>query len=417
MKLGESHNTTAVASGRPLDGVRVLALEQYIAMPFVTQFLTRLGADVVKVEPPGSGERARGGLPSAPDAGGRPAGATFWRYNLSKRSVAIDIRKMAGQELVRSLARHFDVVCENLGPDRVQALGLDYKSLLPGNPRLIYLSITGFGTTDSPYRKWPAMAGVGEAMCGAYELARKPGEPPANQPFGAIGDTGAGAIATIGVLAAICQRTRTGRGQYVDISMFDSMLSLCDVVPNYWSLGLRKAPEEALPSPGLISAFRASDGWFTIYSIRRYQFERICTAIERPDLAADDRLATPWDWSRHTEDIIRPAIEAWASSMTKQQAAARLAESGIPSAPCNSQEDVIRDPHVAARRMIVEVPRSDGHGEPVFVPGNPLKMSDMQEGPERRHPTLGEHTDEVLMETLGLSVEAVQALRRDNVIG
>jgi len=419
MKLGEVHNAAAAVNGRPLDGVRVLALEQYVALPFATNFLARLGAEVVKIESPGSGEQARAGLPGAPDASGRPMGASFWRYNLGKQSVALDFRQPEGQALIRRLVKNFDFFCENLGPGRMQRYGLDYATLSKDHPRLIYLSLTGFGAPGtSPFAHRPAMAGVPEAMSGAYEFARKAGQAPLVPPFGPIGDTGTGAIATIGALAAIMHRERTGRGQFVDIAMYDAMLTLADLPPNFWSLGMRKRTDvdEEIRSPGVIDAFRAKDGFFTAYMIRRYQFERMTEIIGRPDLAADERLRDAYQWAERTEDMIRPAIEGWAASLTKHEAADRLMEGGVPAAPCNNQLDVINDPHVKARRMLIEMPRGDGIPEPVLVPGNPLKLSAMSEGPEKPNPLLGEHTDAVLAAELGLDAQALARLHESKVI-
>ena len=419
MKLGEVHNAAAAANGRPLDGIRVLALEQYIALPFATNFLARLGAEVVKIEPPGTGEQARAGVPGTPDSSGRPMGASFWRYNMGKQSIAIDYKTPQGQELIRKLVPKFDIVCENLGPGRVARYHLDYATLSVDHPRLIYLGITGFGAPGtSPYADRPAMAGVPEAMSGAYEMSRRAGQPPLVAPFGPIGDTGSGAIATIGLLAAICHRERTGRGQYVDIAMYDAMLTLADTAANFWSLGYRKRTDvdEELTSAGLIGAFRAKDGWFTAYAIRRYQFERITEIIGRPDLAADERLQTAYDWGKRIDDLIRPAIEGWASTLTKHEVVNRLSDGGVPAAPCNSQLDVINDPHVKARRMLVEIPRGDGGAEPVLVPGNPLKMSAVAEGPEKPNPLLGEHTDAVLAAELGLDAKTLARLHESGVI-
>jgi crotonobetainyl-CoA:carnitine CoA-transferase CaiB-like acyl-CoA transferase len=419
MKLGEVHNAAAAVNGRPLDGVRVLALEQYVALPFMTNFLSRLGAEVVKIEPPGTGEQARAGMPGAPDASGRPMGASFWRYNLGKKSVAVDFRNADGQALIRRLVKKFDFFCENLGPGRMQRYGLDYATLSKDHPRLIYLALTGFGAPGtSPFADRPAMAGVPEAMSGAYEFARKTGQGPLVPPFGPIGDTGSGAIATIGALAAIMHRERTGLGQFVDIAMYDAMLTLADLPPNFWSLGMRKKidVDEEIRSPGVIEAFRAKDGFFTAYMIRRYQCERMAAIIGRPDLVADERLRTPYDWADRTEELIRPAIEAWAKTLTKHQAADRFMEGGVPSAPCNNQLDVIKDPHVKARRMLVEMPRGDGNSEPVLVPGNPLKLSAMAEGPEQPNPLLGEHTDAVLARELGLDQAELAKLRESKVI-
>jgi crotonobetainyl-CoA:carnitine CoA-transferase CaiB-like acyl-CoA transferase len=301
----------------------------------------------------------------------------------------------------------------------MQRYGLDYATLSKDHPRLIYLSLTGFGAPGtSPFADRPAMAGVPEAMSGAYEFARKTGQGPLVPPFGPIGDTGSGAIATIGALAAILHRERTGRGQFVDIAMYDAMLTLADTAPNFWSLGLRKPidRDEELRSPGVIEAFRAKDGFFTAYMIRRYQFERMVEIIGRPDLAADERLQNAYQWAERTEDLIRPAIEGWAKTLSKHEASDRLMEGGVPSAPCNNQLDVINDPHVKARRMLIEMPRGDGGAEPVLVPGNPLKMSAIAEGPEKPNPLLGEHTDAVLAAELGIDKARLARLRDARVI-
>ena len=163
MKLGESHNQEAARWGRPLDGVRILALEQMQALPFATQLLARLGADVIKVEMPGRGDSGRAAKPAIVRENGEAVGATFVRNNLSKRSIAVDYTTDRGRQLVADLAAKVDVVCENLGPGRAEKFGLGYDDL--SNPRLVYVSITGFGSLDpSPYAKWPAYAGVTEAM-------------------------------------------------------------------------------------------------------------------------------------------------------------------------------------------------------------------------------------------------------------
>jgi crotonobetainyl-CoA:carnitine CoA-transferase CaiB-like acyl-CoA transferase len=315
--------------------------------------------------------------------------------------------------------KKFDFFCENLGPGRMQRYGLEYATLSKGHPRLIYLSLTGFGAPGtSPYADRPAMAGVPEAMSGAYEFARKTGQRPVVPPFGPIGDTGSGAIATIGALAAIMHREKTGKGQFVDIAMYDAMLTLADLPPNFWSLGMRKKidVDEEIRSPGVIEAFRAKDGYFTAYMIRRYQYERMCEVIGRPDLAQDERLKTPYDWADRLDELIRPAMEGWAANLTKHEAANRLMEGGIPAAPCNNQLDVINDPGVKARRMLIEMPRGDGGAEPVLVPGNPLKLSAMAEGPEQPNPLLGEHTDAVLAAELGMDRAALARLRETKVI-
>lgn len=417
MKLGEIRNADAAQWGRPLDGVRVLSFEQYIAMPFVTQMLQRLGAEVIKVEPPGSGEPARAGEPRVTDASGRRVGTSFLRFNLGKRSIAVDIKRPEGIELIHSIVSQFDVVCENLGPGRPDKLGLGYDTLAALNPRLIYLSISGFGQRgDSPYRTWPAMAGVAEAMCGVADYGRRPGQPPAAGRYGPLGDMGTAMFGMVGVLAALRHRDATGLGQHVDVAMLDSMMALCDYIPNFWSLGVRKDPDKETRSPGIIVTCRARDGWFILHALRRHQFERLATVIGRPDWLDDARLASLPEWSARLDDTIVPAIEAWSVTRGKWEAASELSRAGVPSAPCSTAEEVVTDPHLASRDMLIELPRSDGVDMPVLVAGNPVKMSRVTEGPEQGFPLLGEHTWPVLHEMLGIDAARFAALRSAGIV-
>ncbi len=417
MKLGDVANEEARGFGRPLDGVKVLALEQLQALPVCTLLLSRLGAEVVKLESPGTGDNGRQSMPQITDRAGHKVGATFLRYALGKKSITVDIRSDKGRDLVERLAPHFDVVCENLGPGRAAKFGLGYEQLSKIAPKLIYLSISGFGERgDSPYAKWPAFAGVAEAMSGVYEYARRPHQPPIINPVGGVGDTATGLIGIIGILAALRHRDRIGRGQHIDISMADTMILMCDHVPNYWSLGLRREPDTPFRVPLLAGGFRARDGWFMIQAVRRHQFERLCSLVGHPEWTSDPRLDTQLGWSDQLEEVLRPGIEAWAASLTKFEASRILAEAGVAAAPCSNAEDVANDPHVKLRNMLVEVPRGDGGEQPVLVAGNPVKMSCVTEGPEPIWPVLGEHNDEVLGGLLGLSDSELSALRAEKVI-
>jgi len=404
---------------KPLSGVRILALEQMQALPNATQLLGRLGADVVKVEAPDRGDSGRAAQPAAVvNPGDAPAGATFLRNNSGKRSIAVDLKSDRGRKLVLELAQHVDVVAENLGPGRAERLGLSYADVSDANPAIVYVSISGFGAAgDSPYATWPAYAAVAEAMSGIYEHARRAGQAPVVNPVGGLGDTGTGLFAVIGVLAALRHRDRTGEGQHVDISMFDAMLAMCDIVTNFWSMGVRRDPDADLRNPVILDSFRASDGWLMLQVSRRHQFERFADLLGRPEWKDDERLATPWGWADHLDDIIRPAVEAWAGGRTKMDAARTLAEAGIAAAPCNGPEDVVHDPHARAHHMVVEIPRYDGVEQPVLGAGNPVKLSRMADEPNGHVPRLGEHTTAVLGELLGMEPADVAALRDAGVVG
>jgi len=413
MKLGDVSNPGAQGYGKPLDGVRVLALEQMQALPFATMLLARLGADVVKVEHPVEGESGRGAVPFMTDRTGRRAGATFVRNALGKRSIGIDLKQPAGRELVLRLAPHFDVFAENFKAGALAKLGLGYSEVAKVHPSVIYLSVSGFGNlTDSPYGHWPAYAPIAEAMSGLYEYKRRGDDPPVVGPAGALGDIGSSMFGAIGVLAALRHRDRTGEGQYVDVAMYDSMIAMADLVVNFWSMGMRGDRV----APLIMDGFRARDGWFIVQVGREHQFERLARILGREEWLEDPRFATRDGWRAHLDDVIRPAVEAWAANMTKVEACAALADAGIAAGPCNTPEDIVADPHVAMRDMLVEVPRTDGVDEPVLVPGNPVKMSKVALGPESYPPTIGEHTEQVLREVLAIDDDELARLRADGAV-
>lgn len=419
MRLGDIANAAASGNGKPLDGVRVLALEQMQALPYATQLLARLGADVVKVENPKGGDLGRGSLPAMTDPDGRSIGATFLRNNLDKRSVCIDLRSAEGRDLVLRMAPRFDVVAENSKAGSMAKLGLGYDDLAAVHPAVIYLSVSGFGNRPdeqghrSPYDGWPAFAPVVEAMSGIYEFKRQGDDPPLTAPVGALGDIGAALYATIGVLAALRHRDRTGEGQHVDIAMLDAVIAMTDLVTNFWSLGLRGGNL----APLIMHGFRAADGWFIIQVGREPQFASLVEVVGRPELVDDPRFATRQGWIDHLEDVLRPAIEGWAAGKTRLQACEAMSAAGIAAGPCTTDDEVVADPHVAARSMLVEMPRTDGVEQPVLIPGNPVKLSGVAEGPETRVPWLGEHTDEVLAAELGLDAQEIARLREAKVIG
>ena len=413
MQLGDVANDGAADRGRPLDGVRILAAEQMQALPYATQLLGRLGAEIVKVEHPVHGESGRGASPAMTDPEGRAVGATFLRNNLSKRSVGLDLKSEAGRELFLDLAGHFDVVAENFKAGTMDRLGLGYDDVHRRHPAVIYVSVSGFGHDEaSPYTSWPAYASVVEAMSGVYDWSRRPGEAPRPNPVGALGDISSGLFAVIGILAALRHRDTTGQGQHLDVAMLDALLSMTDVVTNLWSLGLR--PDK--PMPLILDAFQAGDGFVVTQIVREHQFAALARLIDREEWLDDPRFADRQGWGDHLETDIRPALEAWLSTRTRLEAVAELSAAGIAAGPCHTAPEVIADPHVAARNMLVEMPRTDGVDEPVLIPGNPVKLSDMAEGPETRIPWVGEHTDDVLGAELGLDADRLAALRAEGVI-
>jgi crotonobetainyl-CoA:carnitine CoA-transferase CaiB-like acyl-CoA transferase len=194
--------------------------------------------------------------------------------------------------------------------------------------------------------------------------------------------------------------------------MLDSLVAMTDLVSNFWSMGLRGGEL----APLIMHGFRAADGWFIIQVGREHQFARMAELIGHPEWIDDERFATRQGWIDHLESDIRPAIETWASSMTTREASEAMGTAGVAAGPCYSDDQIVHDPHVAARHMLVEMPRTDGVDQPILVPGNPIKMSGMADGPDTRIPWLGEHTDEVLRTELGLGDDELTQLRADGVI-
>ena len=417
MKLGDVANEAFADGPRPLEGVRVLAAEQMAALPFATQLMARLGAEVVKVERPGTGETGRQSQPAITDPDGRAVGATFLRNNLNKRSVTLNLKDPQGAELFRRLAPRFDVVCENFKAGGADALGIGYEAVRSVHPGVVYLSVSGFGSGgESPYRGRAAYASIVEAMSGIYEYKRRPHSPPAANPVGALGDISSALFGVIGVLAGLRQRDRpgpgSGLGQHIDVAMLDATIAMTDIVTNFYSMGI---PDEVSHDVGIVETFAAGRGHFVMQVVREHHFERLADITGNPHWLDDSRLASRRGWVAHLEDVLRPGIERWAADKTSVEAVAALAAEGLAAGPSLTSAQVCADPHVAARDMIVEMPRPDG-GDPVFVPGNPIKMSRTAQGPETRVPWLGEHTTEVLSAELGLTDQELAQLQADGVI-
>jgi len=294
-------------------------------------------------------------------------------------------------------------------------MGLGYEAVRAAHPGAIYVSVSGFGnTTETPYADWPAYAPVAEAMAGLYEYRRQPGQPPQVSPVGALGDIGAAMFAAVGVLAALRHRDLTGEGQYVDIAMLDCMVAFGDIVPNFWSMGAW--PEPGSAPPLILHSFAASDGYFVMQVGREHQFARLAALVGHAEWVDDARFAERSGWVEHLDTVIRPAVESWAASRTKADACRELAAAGIAAGPSNHPRDVVADPHVTARNMIVAVPRSDAVDEPVLIPGNPIKLSNMTDGPDTRVPWVGEHTEAILRDELGVDDDELAQLRADGAI-
>ena len=394
----------------PLSGVRVLAVEQMQSLPFATQLLARLGAEVVKVEHPIRGDLGRSSLPAINDVAGNQIGATFIRNNLSKKSIGIDLKHDSGQKVFKELLPKFDVVAENFKPGTMESFGLDYSSLQSLDKSIIYLSISGFGhDSNSPYTDWPAFAPIAEAMSGLYTFNRPSEEELKVSPAGALGDTGTGLFAVIAILAALRYRETTGKGQYIDLSMLDSMVAFADIVPNYFSMG----HDPRTPSPLINHGFKIMKGEIVIQIGREHQFNQFAELLGKEQWLDDPRFTSREGWVQNIE-LLRETVHQWAGDKEPIEVCSLLAGAGIAAAPVFTAEDIVNDPHIKSRNMLVEI--ATDSGEAALAAGNPIKMAGVRDGTDTPLPSLGEHTNEILASELRMPLEEIEELRREGVI-
>ncbi len=394
----------------PLSGVRVLAVEQMQSLPFATQLLARLGAEVVKVEHPIRGDLGRSSLPAINDVSGNQIGATFIRNNLSKKSIGIDLKHDSGQKVFKELLPKFDVVAENFKPGTMESFGLDYPSLQSLDKSIIYLSISGFGhDSNSPYTDWPAFAPIAEAMSGLYTFNRPSEEELKVSPAGALGDTGTGLFAVIAILAALRYRETTGKGQYIDLSMLDSMVAFADIVPNYFSMG----HDPRTPSSLINHGFKIMKGEIVIQIGREHQFNQFAELLGKQEWLDDPRFTSREGWVQNIE-LLRETVHQWAGDNEPIEICSLLAGAGIAAAPVFTAEDIVNDPHIKSRNMLVEI--TTDSGEAALAAGNPIKMAGVRDGTDTPLPSLGEHTNEILASELRMPLEEIEELRKEGVI-
>ena len=373
-----------------LTGIKVLDLSRVLAGPYCTMVLGDLGADVIKVEPP-EGDETRGWGP--PFAGGESA--YYLCVNRNKRDIVIDLKTDEGKKILRDLAIQSDVLVENFRPGTLTKFGLDYETLHELNPKLIYCSITGFGQTGSMKDK-PGYDFMIQALGGLMSITGEPDGEPMKTGV-AVVDLFAGQNAIIAILAALQARTLTGRGQHLDISLFDSQLGwLANVASNYLISGkLPKRHGNAHPNIVPYQSFQATDGWFAIAVGNDRQFVRLCEVLGKPELAVDERYATNSARVQNREEII-PLLASIFKTASVSEWLTKLDEAEIPCGPINNFEQVFSMPTVKEREMLVKM-KHPIIGELPLV-GSPLKMSDTPVEYRLPPPLMGEHTEEVLGE-------------------
>jgi len=382
---------------KPLEGLRVLELARILAGPWVGQLLADLGADVVKVERPGAGDDTRAWGPPFVEAadGGDLSAAYFHSCNRGKRSIAADFETPEGQELVRRLAAHADVVIENFKVGGLKKYGLDYESLKQVNPRLVYCSITGFGQ-NGPYASRAGYDFMIQGMGGIMDLTGDPdGEP---QKIGvAYVDIFTGVYSVVGILAALRRRDATGEGAHLDMALLDVQTSvLANQAMNYLASG--KSPRRmgnAHPNIVPYQVFPVSDGHVIVAVGNDGQFARFVAVLGRPDLAQEERFRGNAGRVGHRAELV-PLLSGLTLAFTRDDLLSALEQQGVPAGPINTVADVFADPQVVARGLQIALPSEAAKGGTIPSIRSPIVVDGQPMAAERPSPRLGEHTDEVL---------------------
>ena len=393
----------------PLAGVRVLELGSMYAAPTAGRMLRDFGAQVIKVEDPKTGDYARQWVPQKD---GLSLG--FSRLNSGKRSIGVDLRKPEGQQLVRRLAAHVDVVVESFRPGRLEEWGLDYAALSADNPGLVLTRVSGFGQTG-PYRERPGFGTVAETACGFAHINGWPDTPPTAPPFG-FADSIAGISAAMGTAMALFRRERTGKGDVVDVALYEPLMFIIgDMVLRYTALGEvqgRIGNDTGAASPRGI--YRAADGkYLAIAASSQTIAARLFAAMGQPDLIKDPRFATNAARLANNE-LVQKQVSDWVGSLPRDQVLAILEEHEVVSSPVNDASDIVVDPHFL-ERTLVQITGNEKL-KSVLMPGPVLHMSSYA-GPEYHGvPEIGEHTHTVLAEEFEFSEAELAELADQGVI-
>jgi crotonobetainyl-CoA:carnitine CoA-transferase CaiB-like acyl-CoA transferase len=394
-----------------LDGIRVLDLSRMLAGPYGSMLLADLGAEVIKVEEPGGGDPMRVMGPPFLEPGRESA--YFLSINRGKKSVALDLEAPAGREVFHDLCRVADVVWENFRPGVMARLGCAPDALRRINPRLVVCSISAFGQ-EGPYREWPAFDLALQAMGGAMSLTGEAGRPPARMGL-PMGDLAGGMFGALAVAAALLRRERTGEGAHFDLSLLDCQVSLLTYVAQYfWADGRvpgRVGSGHASVVP--YQAFRTRDGYLVVAVFAEKFWSGFCRAIDRPDLAADPRFDGNAKRVERRAELV-PLLEAVFPARPTAEWLARLQGEGVPAAPINTVDQVLADPQVRLRGMVVEMAHPTLGPLPTL--GTPLRAAGEPALRPAPPPALGQHTGPVLRDLLGYPGERIEALRRQGVI-
>ena len=402
-------NSKTTSNSSALSGLKVLELGQLIAGPFAAKTLADFGAEVIKVEAPDSGDPLRKWRLL------KDGTSVWWQVqSRNKRSLALDLRTPEGQGIVRQLATEADVLIENFRPGAMEGWGLAPDDLIAQNPKLIVLRISGYGQTG-PYRNRPGFGVIGEAMGGLRHLTAEPGRVPVRVGV-SIGDTLSALHGVIGILLALQHRHATGKGQVIDVALYESVFNCMEsLLPEYSAFGAVRGPAgSALPGIAPTNAYRCKDGAYALVAGNGDSiFKRLMNLIGRTDLANDPSLSDNTGRVARVEEIDQ-AIENWTLQKSVEEVLHALESASVPAGRIYDIADIAADPHYEARGMLEQVTLTDGSS--LKVPGFVPKLS-LTPGQHRRNaPDLGQDTDVILKE-MGLSSEQIQKLRANGIVG
>jgi crotonobetainyl-CoA:carnitine CoA-transferase CaiB-like acyl-CoA transferase len=401
---------------KPLDGIRVLSFEIQVAGPYCTMMLADQGADVIKVERPKTGDTARGGAPKIKNDQGEEQSGYFLRFNRNKRSLTLDLKHDTGRQIFRDLAQQADVLVENFRPGLLNDMGLGYDELSKLNPGLVYASITGFGSMagyQGPFSKRPAYDIVAQAMGGLMNTCGQAEGPPTWLGV-ALGDIVSGMNAAYAIMLALYERTRTGQGQYLDLSMYDTIIGLAERSVSAYSLTGHVLERGREPYMAPWGPFECQDGWVALIVATERDWARFCQAIERPDLVGYDGANSGPERANNMAGWLGDIIRDWFRGQTKAEATEKLLAANLPVGPVQNAQEIFDCPHVDARKLLIDVP--DPVLGPVKLVGPAFKMSGSPEPVTNPAPRLGQHNAEILAELLGYSAEQVAGLQENAVI-
>jgi formyl-CoA transferase len=390
-----------------LSGLKVVELGQLIAGPFAAKTLADFGADVIKIEPPGTGDPLRQWRLL------KEGTSVWWQVqSRNKRSLALDLRQAEAQGIVRQLAMEADVLIENFRPGAMEAWGLGSDVLLKLNPGLIMLRISGYGQTG-PYKDKPGFGVVAEAMGGLRHLSGEPGRLPVRVGV-SMGDTWASLHGVVGILMALYEKQKSGLGQVIDVALYEAVFNCMEsLLPEFSEFGAVRGPAgSALPGIAPTNAYLCKDGCALIAGNGDSIFKRLMTAIGREDLGADPSLGSNAGRVKRVEEL-DAAIGAWTARLSVVEVLEALDAAAVPAGRIYTIEDIASDPHYLARGMLAEVQMNDG--TLLKVPGMVPKLSRTPGAHRRNAPHLGQDTDAVLTE-LGISAEQIQAMRQRGIV-